>query len=132
MPQKKESVPMALTDPQKFKEVAGTEVTAPRVASGEFKSVYETSDGLNVLSISTTESNSNRKRHLVRIDVSKLTTNPFEETKKQTSSISAYLVVDRPVAGFTVAEAKKLVEGLSGLLSATSFSLVEKVLGSES
>jgi predicted NUDIX family NTP pyrophosphohydrolase len=123
---------MALTDPQKFKEVAGTEVTAPRVSSGDFKSIYETSDGLNVLSISTQESNSSRKRHLVRIDVSKLTTNPFEETKKQTSSMSVYMVIDRPVAGFTVAEAKKLVEGLVGLLSASSYSITEKVLGGES
>jgi hypothetical protein len=123
---------MALTDPQKFKEVAGTEVTAPRVSSGDFKSIYETSDGLNVLSISTQESNSNRKRHLVRIDVSKLATNPFEETKKQTVSMSAYLVVDRPVAGYTVAEAKKLVEGLVGLLSASTYALTEKVLGGES
>ncbi|DAD51670.1 coat protein [ssRNA phage Gerhypos.4_26] len=124
---------MALTDPQKFKEVAGTEVTAPRVSTGDFKSVYETSDGLNVLTISTQESGSNRKRHLVRIDVSKLANNPLEETKKQTFSMSVYLVIDRPsVAGFTVSEAKKLVEGLSGLLSASSFSLVEKLLGSES
>jgi predicted peroxiredoxin len=123
---------MALTDPQKFKEVAGTEVTAPRVSTGDFKSIYETSDGLNVLTVSTSESNSNRKRHLVRIDVSKLATNPYEETKKQTISMSVYMVIDRPVAGFTVAEAKKLVEGLVGLLSASTYSLTEKVIGSES
>jgi len=124
---------MALTDPQKFKEVAGTEVTAPRVDTGSFRSVYETSDGLNVLTVSTQENGSNRKRHLVRIDVSKLANNPLEETKKQTFTMSAYLVVDRPaVAGYTVAEAKKLVEGLVGLLSASTYSLTEKVLGSES
>ena len=124
---------MALTDPQKFKEVTGTEVTAPRVSSGDFKSIYETSDGLNVLTVSTQENGSNRKRHLVRIDVSKLANNPLEETKKQTFSMSVYLVVDRPaVAGYTVAEAKKLVEGLVGLLSASTYSLTEKVLGGES
>ena len=122
---------MALTDPQKFKEVAGTEVTAPRVASGDFKSIYETSDGANVLTVSTATSNSNRKRHLVRIDVSKLATNPFEETKKQSVSMSVYLVIDRPEAGFTVSEAKKLVEGLVGLLSASSYALTEKVIGGE-
>ncbi|DAD50103.1 TPA_asm: coat protein [ssRNA phage Gephyllon.1_6] len=123
---------MALTDPQKFKEVAGTEVTAPRVDTGNFQSVYETSDGLNTLTVSTSTSNSNRKRHLVRIDVSKLATNPYEETKKQSVSMSVYLVIDRPEAGFTVGEAKKLVEGLVGLLSASTYSLVEKVIGSES
>jgi hypothetical protein len=123
---------MALTDPQKFKEVAGTEVTAPRVSSGDFKSVYETSDGLNMLSISTSTSNANRKRHLVRIDTSKLATNPYEETKKQSISMSVYLVIDRPEAGYTVAECKKLVEGLVGLLSASTYALTEKVIGGES
>jgi hypothetical protein len=123
---------MALTDPQKYKEAAGTEVTAPRVSSGDFKSVYETSDGLNKLTISTQETAGNRKRHLVRIDESKLATNVYEESKKQSVSVSVYLVIDRPVNGFTNAEVKKLVEGLSGLLSATSFALIEKVLGGES
>lgn len=124
---------MALTDPQKFKEVKAEEVTAPRVSSGDFKSIYETSDGFNTLTVSTQENGSNRKRHLVRIDVSKLANNPLEETKKQTFSMSAYLVIDRPAAaGYTVEEAKKLVEGLVGLLSASSYSLTTKVLGSES
>jgi hypothetical protein len=122
---------MALTDPQKFKEVAGTEVTAPRVSSGDFKSVYETSDGLNMLTVSTSTSNSNRKRHLVRIDTSKLATNPYEETKKQSISMSVYLVIDRPEAGYTVSECKKLVEGLVGLLSASTYALTEKVIGGE-
>lgn len=121
-----------LTDPQKFKEVSETEVTAPRVSTGDFKSVYETSDGLNSLTISTQESSSNRKRHLVRIDVSKLTTNIYEESKKQEVSMSVYLVVDRPVAGYTNAEALKLIKGLVGLLSASTYSLPEKVLGGES
>lgn len=123
---------MALTDPQKFKEVAGTEVTAPRVSTGDFKSIYETSDGLNKLTLSTTESSSNRRRHLVRIDVEKLATNIYEESKKQAVSMSVYLVIDRPVNGFTVAECKKLVEGLVGLLSASTYALTEKVLGGES
>lgn len=123
---------MALTDPQKFKEVAGTEVTAPRVSTGDFKSIYETSDGLNVLTVSTQESSANRKRHLIRIDVSKLATNVFEESKKQTVSMSVYTVIDRPVNGFTNAEAKKLVEGLVGLMSASTYSMVEKVIGGES
>lgn len=123
---------MALTDPQKFKEAAGTEVTAPRVSSGDFKSIYETSDGLTKLTVSTQETASNRKRHQVRIDVSKLATNPYEETKKQEISSSVYLIIDRPVAGFTVTECKKMVEGLVGLLSASTYALTEKVIGGES
>lgn len=123
---------MALTDPQKFKEATETEVTAARVSSGDFKSIYQTSDGLTTLSVSTTTTNNNRRRHLVRIDIKKLATNIYEESKKQEISMSVYLVVDRPINGFTVSEAKKLVAGLVGLLSASSYSLTEKVLGGES
>lgn len=123
---------MALTDPQKFKENTETEVTAARVSSGDFKSVYQTSDGLATLSVSTTTTNNNRHRHLVRIDIKKLATNIYEESKKQDVSTSVYLVVDRPVNGFTVSECKKLVAGLVGLLSASSYALTEKVLGGES
>ena len=123
---------MALTDPQKFKEVAGTEVTAPRVSSGDFKSVYETSDGLNKLTLSTTTSNSSRRRHLVRIDVEKIATNPFEEARKEPVSMSVYLVIDRPSTGYSVTECKKLVEGLVGLISASTYTVTEKLLGGES
>jgi len=123
---------MALTDPAKFKEVAGTEVEAPRVSTGNFTSEYSTSDGNNVLTASTQETGAGRKRHVCRIDSSKLTTNIYEESKKQSVSISAYLVVDRPINGFTVAEAKKLVEGLVGFLSASTYANTEKILGGQS
>jgi hypothetical protein len=56
----------------------------------------------------------------------------MKKPKKQEISMSVYLVIDRPVAGFTVAEAKKLVEGLVGLLSASTYSMTEKVIGGES
>jgi hypothetical protein len=123
---------MALTDPQKFKEETETEVEAHRVSSGDYKSVYETSDGLIRLTLSTNKSAAGRKRHLVRIDVEKLATDVFEESKKQTVSMSVYLVIDRPVNGFTGTEALKLAKGLVGLLSASSYSVTEKVIGGES
>jgi peroxiredoxin family protein len=124
-------VPMALTDPAKFKEVAGTEVTAPRISTGDKVSVYETSDGLNKLTISTQEING-RLRHLCRVDTSKLTTNIYEESKKQSVTTSVYLVIDRPENGFTVAECVKQIEGLFGFLSATSYANATKILGRES
>lgn len=123
---------MALTDPQKYKETTETEVTAPRISSGDRKSVYATSDGLNVLTVSTTESANGRYRHLVRLDTKKLATNVYEESKKQYVSASVYLVVDRPVNGFSVAEMVKLTKGLVGLVSASSYSVAEKALGGES
>lgn len=123
---------MALTDPAKFKEVAGTEVEAPRVVVGDHKSEYATADGLNSLIASTQKLSNGRLRHLVRLDTSKLTTNIYEESKKQKVSMSGYLVVDRPENGYSVAEAQKLVEGLVGFLSASTYANTKKVLGGES
>lgn len=123
---------MALSDPQKFKEESETEVEAPRVSTGDFKSVYETSDGTHLLTVSTQQSNNSRRRHLVRIDATKLATNVYEEDTKETVSASVYLVVDRPVNGFSVEEMVKMVKGLVGLLSASTYSLTTKAIGGES
>jgi len=120
---------MALSDPLKVKEASGTEVEAFRVSTGEFKSVYETSDGNTTVTVSTLETSSNRKRHLARIDVAKLANNPTEESKKQTFTGSVYLIVDRPLAGYSVAEMVKLVEGLTAFLTKSN---VEKILSSQS
>lgn len=117
---------MALTDPQKIK-VTETEATCPRVASGSYNAKYQSSDGLTTITNSTQVGK--RKRHVSRVDLSKLTTNPYDESQKEEISTSCYLVVDRPISGFTVAEVKKIVEGLKSYLSAET---IEKILGGES
>jgi hypothetical protein len=120
---------MAFADPQKVK-VTAKEETLPRVSVGSFSSEYTSSDGLITLKLST--ANGRRKRHVARIDLSKITEDPFDDTKNVQVSTSAYLVVDKPLAGFTAAELKTLVEGLIGFLSASSYSATDKLLGSES
>jgi hypothetical protein len=123
---------MALTDPQKFKEISETEVEANRTSTAGPSSVYETSDGLYKLSVSTTVAANGRKRHLVRIDASKIAENPFEEGKSEPVSMSTYVVVDRPVNGFTQAEMVAMLKGLVGLLSASTYAVTKEVLGGES
>lgn len=120
---------MAFGDPQKIK-VTETEKTLPRVDTGSFKSVYLNDDGTHRLTIST--QNGKRKRHVARIDLSKITTDPFDSSQNVEVGTSAYVVIDRPLAGFTNAECKKLVEGLVGFLSASTYAATDKILGSES
>lgn len=120
---------MAFADPQKVK-VTESEATLPRVSTGDFESEYLSSDGTVHLKIST--SNGRRKRHVARVDLSKITEDPFDSTQNVEVSTSAYLVVDRPLAGFTNAELKKVVEGLVGFLSASTYAATDKILGSES
>lgn len=120
---------MAFADPQKVK-VTETEATLPRVDTGSFASEYLSSDGTVALKLST--ANGRRKRHVARIDLSKITTDPFDTSQNVEVSTSAYVVIDRPLAGFTNAECKKLVEGLVTFMSASTYSATEKLLGSES
>ena len=120
---------MAFADPVKVKP-GETEKECPRVSTGDFQSVYLSEDGLTNVTIST--QNGKRKRHVARIDLSKLTSNPFDESQKVEVSSSAYVVIDRPLAGFTNAELKTLVEGLTTFLTASSGASIKKLVACES
>lgn len=120
---------MAFADPVKIKPT-GSEATCPRVSTGDFSSTYLAEDGLTKVTIST--QNGKRKRHVVRCDLSKITTDPFDTSQNVEVSSSAYLVIDRPLAGFTNAELKTLVEGLTTFLTASSGEAIKKVIASES
>jgi hypothetical protein len=118
------------SDPQKVKVDGSTEVTLPRVSTGDMASEYLSSDGLTALQISSTQGR--RKRHVARINLSKVIASTVNPSQNEEVSTSAYLVVDRPLSGYTNAELKKLVEGLVGFLSASTYSATEKLLGMES
>ncbi|DAD52220.1 coat protein [ssRNA phage Zoerhiza.2_9] len=120
---------MALADPQSIK-ISGVTTSLPRVSTGDFKSVYESADGLIKLSLSTDENR--RKRQVARLDVSKITTDPFIPAQNVEVSMSIYLVFDRPKVGYTNAEAKAVYDGLIEAFQATSSVLITKLLGSES
>jgi hypothetical protein len=45
--------------------------------------------------------------------------------------MTSYLVIDTPVTGYTVAEAKAIVDGLMGYLTASSGAATTKLLGGE-
>ena len=121
---------MAFADPQKIKVRAAGEDTLPRVDTGDFSSEYLSSDALVALKLAT--SNGRRKRHVARVDLSKIIASVLNPAQNEEASASAYLVIDRPISGFTNKELKELAEGLVTFLSASSYSATEKLLGSES
>lgn len=117
---------MAFTDPIKVKFDGTNEVECPRVSTGAFESIYLSADATGRVKIAT--SNGKRKRHTFRLDLSKITTDPFDTTQNVEIGTSAYLVVDRPLAGFTNVELRKLVEGLKTVLTEAN---INKLLASE-
>ena len=100
---------MALADPQSIK-INGVTTSLPRVSTGDFKSIYESADGLIKLSLSTVSGK--RKRQVVRVDVSKIAADPLIATNNVEYSMSTYVVFDRPMVGYTNAEAKQVYDGL--------------------
>lgn len=119
---------MALADPQEV-TIDAVATKLPRVNTGNFSSQYESSDGTVTLKLSTQEST--RKRHVVRIDVEKITEDPFNGTNVPVS-MSSYLVIDRPSVGYDNEEALDVVAGLLALVTASESSLLSKLLGGES
>lgn len=73
-----------------------------------------------------------RTRRQIRVDFSKIAADPLISAQNIKYSMSAYLVIDTPVTGFTVAEAKQIVDALSAWLTASSGANITKVLGGES
>lgn len=120
---------MALADPQSIK-ISGTTTSLPRTSTGAFKSIYESADGLIKLSLET--ASKKRKRQVARVDVSKITSDPFIPANNVEVSMSFYVVFDRPIVGYTNAEAKAVYDGFIEAVQASSSLIITKLLGSES
>jgi hypothetical protein len=120
---------MALTDPQSIK-ISGVTTSLPRTSTGDQKSTYKSADGLIRLSLSTDENR--RKRQVVRIDTNKIASDPFIPAQNAELGMSEYLVFDRPLVGYTNAEAKALYDGFIEALQASSSVIITKLLGDES
>lgn len=107
-------------------------VALPRTGSSMNSGVFQSADGLVKETVSHSSAKGNRTRHLVRLDHSKVAADPFQSTLNAKYSLAAYLVMDVPPVGYTVAEAKQVVDGLIAQLTASSGALITKVLGNES
>lgn len=119
---------MAFADPQS--------VTINAVA----KSLARTGSGLNVGSFSKDDGEvkmaishayGKRNRRTLRIDHQKLTTDTLDPSINTTYSMSCYIVVDVPTIGYTIAEQKQVVDGLTAYLTASSGARVTQLLGGE-
>lgn len=119
---------MALTDPQSV-TINSVAISLPRVSSSVNAGRYASNDGL--VSEDVSHQYGKRSRHLIRIDHSKIAPDPLISSNNIKYSMSAYMVVDVPVTGYTVAEQKQVIDGFIAQLNASSGALITKVLGGE-
>lgn len=119
---------MAFSDPQTV-TINAVPLTMPRTGSGQNSGTFTTNDGTAKLTVS--HAYGKRNRRTIRIDHSKIAEDPLLSENME-FSMSAYLVVDGPVRGYSVTELKQVVDGLLAYLTASSGANITKLLGGES
>ncbi len=119
---------MAFVDPQSV-TINSVAKSLPRTSVDTNASFYATDDGL--IKLTASHQYGKRKRSLLRLDFSKTAPDPLISSTNIVYSMSVSVVVDRPLAGFTVAEAKQIVDAMSGYLTASSGANTTKFLGGE-
>lgn len=119
---------MAFADPQSV-TINAVAQTLPRVSSGPTSGTFQKDDGNVKLLVS--HASGKRNRRTIRLDHRKIAADPLLGSVNIEYSMSAYLVVDVPKIGYTVAEAKQIVDALTAYLTASSGAKVTQLLGGE-
>lgn len=119
---------MSFADPQTV-TISAVANTLPRISSGVNSGIFQKDDGNVKLSMS--HQYGKRTRRTMRLDFSKIAADPLISSQNIKYSMSTYLVVDQPITGFTVSEAKAIVDALTLYLTASSGAKVTQLLGGE-
>lgn len=119
---------MSFADPQSV-TINAIANTLPRVSSGVNNGIFRKDDGNVMLTVS--HAYGRRTRRTVRLDHRKIAADPLAVDTNLHYSMSTYIVCDVPILGYTVAEAKQVVDGLTAYLTAGSGSKVTQLLGGE-
>jgi hypothetical protein len=120
---------MSFTDPQTV-TISGTTTPLPRVSVGDDESEYVSGDGL--ISLKASHDYGKRTRRMLRIDTSKMTSDPFRPAENVKVSMSCYIVFDLPPAGYSATEALAVYTGFKTQFTAGTDALITKLLGGES
>lgn len=119
---------MAFADPQSV-TINAVANSLPRTSTLPNSSEYTKDDGSVKLTVS--HSYGKRTRRLVRIDHSKTAADPLQASINVRATLSAYIVMDIPATGYSIAEQKQIVDALSAYLTASSGARVTQALGGE-
>lgn len=120
---------MSFADPQSITIVGGAASLA-RIGSATNSGLFQSSDGNNRLTISHQYS-STRVRRLVRLDLSKTATDPYNSTLNTKFTMASYLVIDVPSVGYTTADEVTNTSGLLSWLTASTNAKLTQLMGGE-
>lgn len=113
-------------DPQSV-TVNSVAQSMPKVSSEGLKTSYSKSDGTYKLTISHTPTK-DRVRSMARIDQRAIVADPLTAVNDY-ETLSFYVVIDRPIYGFTMTQVEQLIAGFKTWLDNTA---IDKLYGQES
>jgi hypothetical protein len=113
-------------DPQSV-TVNSVAQSMPRVENDGRKSIYQKSDGTYTLTISHTPSK-DRVRSMARVDQRAIVPDPLTSVN-DFETLSFYVVLDRPLAGFSMTQVEQLIAGVKTWLDNTA---IDRLFGQES
>jgi hypothetical protein len=119
---------VAFADPQSV-TINAVANSLPRISSGVNTGAFQKDDTTVALSVS--HQYGKRTRRQIRLDHKKIATSVFDSGTNLEYSVSAYLVIDAPTVGYTIAEQKQIVDALTAYLTASSGAKVTQLLGGE-
>lgn len=119
---------MAYADPQSV-TINAVANSLPRVGSGVNTGSFSKDDG--TVKLAVTHLYGKRNRRTARLEHSKIAPDPLISSTNIIYGMTAFLTVDVPKTGYTVAEAKQVVDGLVAWLTASSGANVTRLLGGE-
>jgi len=124
-------MPVAYTDPLSVTISAATSALPRTFAEGD-ESAYTSADGLIKVSVNHSLVKQGRARRVLRIDHSKITSDPFKPSENVKVGMALSTIFDIPPAGYTNTEVLAVYTGYKAMLAANSDALITKLLGGES
>lgn len=119
---------MAFADPQSV-TINAVANSLPRTSSGLNTGAFTKDDGNVKLEVS--HSTGKRIRRQLKLTHRKVAADPLLSGANVSYSMSTYIVVDTPTVGYSVAEAKQIVDALVAYLAASTGARVTQLLGGE-
>nr|QDH87537.1 MAG: hypothetical protein H4Rhizo451596_000002 [Leviviridae sp.] len=119
---------MSFADPQSV-TINSVANSLARTGSGVNTGSFSKDDGLVKLDVS--HQYGKRTRRLIKLTHAKIAADPLISAQSVKYSMSVSLVIDQPITGYTVAEAKQIVDGLTAYLTASTGARVTQLLGGE-
>lgn len=121
---------MSFSDPQSV-TINAVAQSLPRVYSGPYEGRYQKDDRTVALQVKHTLSK-DRVRSLIRLDQTKIAADPLVTTVNVQYGAAVYLVIDRPLAGFSNTEVKYLTDAFALWLTTSSSANAIKAIALES